>query len=226
VTRSALQIPLTMAYHRRALLAIELLDAVTLERVSQGIKVEAHGLRGKPILNGSGLFVWLNEDFAQLQKVSVEPGLRPYQREERAASQVQRPQTTIELLPRLDYPFSAGVTGLRGTLIERRVVPPPNPEPVVEARIRLRWLDEDGQWHDGAVASRTNERGDFVSFLRLAPNEKPAVDPNNGLVTVRLRVSREGLSDRTSADFQLTPERIRNPTPSNELTFAWNELTL
>jgi hypothetical protein len=32
---------------RRVLFAIELLDAVTLDRVSQGVEVKAHGLQGK-----------------------------------------------------------------------------------------------------------------------------------------------------------------------------------
>ena len=35
---------------------------MTLERVSDGVKVTAEGLRGKPIVNYGGLFVWLEED--------------------------------------------------------------------------------------------------------------------------------------------------------------------
>jgi hypothetical protein len=44
-------LPLEQGYLRRSLFAIELLDAVTLSRVSQGVKVVAEGLYGKPTLN-------------------------------------------------------------------------------------------------------------------------------------------------------------------------------
>ncbi len=110
---------------RRVLFAIELLDAVTLNRVSQGMKeVKAHGLQGKPIVNTSGLFVWLDEDIEQLQRISIDPGVLPYEETERNRTQLnldhdstQRiwPLTSIELPPRVDYPFSTGITGLRGT---------------------------------------------------------------------------------------------------------------
>jgi hypothetical protein len=55
-------LPLERAYSREAMLAVELLDAVTLERVTQGVEVTATGLTGKPIVNYGGLFVWLKED--------------------------------------------------------------------------------------------------------------------------------------------------------------------
>jgi hypothetical protein len=228
VNISPLQIPFELSYRREVLLAVELLDAVTLERVSQGIKVNAEGLQAKPVLNASGLFVWLgkDEDFAVLRRISVDPGLRPYEKVEREAAHVLRPLTRIELPPRIDYPFASGITGLRGTLIERPVISPEQPDPVRDGKVRLRWLDDDGQWKDGVVTSRTDpKRGDFVSILRLAPDEKPNVDAD-GLITVRLRVSREGVNDRNSADLKLLPGRIKNPSDSNRLTFAWNELTL
>ncbi|MEK6261461.1 MAG: hypothetical protein AABP62_22915 [Planctomycetota bacterium] len=223
---SGLQITMELAYQRRVLFAIELVDAVTLERVSQGIKVVAKGLRGTPVVNSGGLFVWLEEDFGQLQQIEIDPGARPYERVELAASQVQRPLTTIELPPRADYPFTAGVTGLRGTLIESQVVPPQRPEPVRGAEVSLLWRDADGDWHDAVTASHTDMgSGDFVSILRLAPDEAPQID-ENGAFTVRLRASREGLSPRTTTDpdLQLRQGRITDPSTLNPLTFAWDEL--
>jgi hypothetical protein len=225
MTLSPLQIPFEQAYRRRALFAVELLDAATLERVYRGITVTAEGLRGKPVPNGGGLFVWLEEDFAPLRKVVVEPGLRPYERAELAAAQVQpQKMNTIELAPRVDYPFPAGLTGLRGTLIERRVQPSQVPTSVVNAQVRLRWLDESGAWHDSPTTSHTNVVGDFAAFLRLIPNEVPQLDPVDRKLSVRLQVSWPGFSDRSSPDFKLIEGRITNPTPDQPQTFAWNEL--
>lgn len=218
-----LKLPIEVAYRRRVLFAIELVDAVTLERVSQGINVTARGLRGKPILNSGGLFVWLEEDFGQLQQIVIDPGARPYERVEVAAAQVQRPLTTIELPPRADYPFTAGVTGLRGTLVESQVVPPHLPEPVRGAAVSLLWQDVDSEWHDAVSVSHTDlSSGDFVSILRLAPDELPDLD-QNGNVTVRLRVSRDDGNERTSTEFQLRQGRVTDPTTLNPLTFAWDE---
>jgi hypothetical protein len=208
------------AYERNVLLAVELLDAVTLERISTGVKVVAEGLQAKPILNPSCCFVWLKEGNAAAQKITVDPRPLPFETAERDASQITLPLTTIELQPRVSYEFAPGVTGLRGTLIEERI---PNPVPVGEAEIKLRWLDDSGSWQDAPTASHTDTKsGDFVSFLRLAPKEKPDIDAN-GAVTVRLQVRRNG-STRSSTDLKLLQGRITDPTTLNSLTFAWDEL--
>jgi hypothetical protein len=204
--------------------ALELLDAVTLERVSQGVSVVADGLRGIPVVNAGGLFVWREEDFGQLRKVVIDPGILPYEIVELEAAQVLRPLKTVELPPRTDYPFTTGVTGLRGTLVESPVVPPQRPEPVRNAEVSLNWLDEDGAWQDAVTISHTDIRGgDFVSILRLAPTEMPNLD-TTGAITVRLRVSRPGMNDRRSAEVKLPFGRITSPSTSNPLTFAWNDL--
>src|ERR1043165_4088706 len=75
-------LPLERAYTREAMLAVELLDAVTLARVQQGVEVTAKGLTGKPIVNHGGLFVWLKEDPTNFEKLLVEPGSRPLARGE------------------------------------------------------------------------------------------------------------------------------------------------
>ena len=213
-------VQLEQSYERQVLFAVELLDAVSLTRVSEGVKVVADGLQKKPIVNPSGLFVWLREDIAALRKISIDPGVLPYESVEREASQVTLPLTTIELQPRLDYEFAPGITGLRGTLIERRVTPA---EPVGNAQVNLRWLDDGGNWQDAPTASHTDGKsGDFVSILRLAPKEKPDIDAN-GAITVRLQVGRDGVN-RSSTDFKLLQGRVTDPSALNPLTFAWDEL--
>jgi len=214
------KVQLEQAYERHVLLAVELLDAVTMTRVSEGVKVVIEGLQGKPIVNSSGCFVWLKENNAVIGQISVDTGVLPYEEVQRDASQVTLPLTTIELQPQVGYAFAPGVTGLRGTLIERQIAPP---EPVGDARIRLRWLDDNGTWNDSPTSSRTNARsGDFVSILRLAPKQKPDLN-SNGEVTVRLQVSRNG-STRSSNDLKLLQGRITDPTTLNPLKFAWDEL--
>ena len=220
----AIKLPLEQAYSRRSSFAIELLDAVSLSRVSQGVKITADGLQGKPVINAGGIFVWLQEELAPLQKVSIDPGTLPYEKIELERADLRlppdpRPLTTVELPPRVDYVFQPGVTGLRGTLIGERVVPP---APVPNAEVRLRWLDDDDNtWHDAPTISHTNSTGDFVSILRFAPADKPNLD--NGSVTVRLRVRRDG-NERSSADFKLLQGRVTDPSTLDPLTFAWDEL--
>lgn len=205
---------------RRVVFALELLDAVTLSRVSQGVEVKAYGLESKPIVNAGGLFVWLNEDIGKLEKISIEPHTLPYEHVERAASELKLPLTSIELPPRVDYPFTVGITGLRGTLIEDRN----RSEPVHDAEVWLRWLDEDGNWHDAPTTSRTTAKGgDFVAILRLAPTDQPKLDTTKSKLTVRLRVKR-GDNERGSADLPILLGHIANPSTSNQFIFAWDEL--
>ena len=218
------EVQLEKAYQRHAMFGIELLDAVTLSRVSQGVKkVIAQGLKGEPIVNASGCFVWLDEEIANLQKVTFDLGVLPYESIELAATDLKLPLTTIELQPRADYPFAAGTTGIRGTLIETRVIPPQVPVAVDDAEVGLLWLDEDNfTWHDAPTISHTNSDGDFVSILRLAPTEVPDLDADRKL-TVRLR-ARRNANERTSSDFKLLQGRVADPSTLSALTFAWDEL--
>jgi hypothetical protein len=212
------------AYLRKSLFAIELLDAVTLERVSDGVTVTAEGLHGKPVKNSGGLFVWREEDLGPLTRITVDPGVRPYQPVERLKSELllppaPRPITAIELPPRADYQFAPGVTAVRGTLLEDRGTPP---QPVIAAVVHLRWLDADGDWRDAPTAARTDDRGDFVAVLRLAPAEVPQLGAGK-TVTVRLQ-ARRNAAVRQSIDVSLPHGRVADSTTVSALTFAWNEL--
>src|SRR6185369_12833411 len=89
--RFEVRLPLERAYTREAMLAVELLDSVTLERITQGPKVTAKGLAGKPVMNAGGLFVWRKEDTSKFEKLIVEPGDAPFESVEIPAAQVNRP---------------------------------------------------------------------------------------------------------------------------------------
>jgi hypothetical protein len=222
------QTPPEQAYVRNVLFAVELLDAVTLQRVSQGVEVTAQGLQGKPIVNSSGFFVWLSEDFTQLQELVVEPGRLPYNSVSRTPANVQRPLTSIELSPRPDYPFPSGTTGLLGTLIEERLPDPQDPAPVADAEVHLEWVDDLGVVQQAPTISRTNENGDFAVFIRFSPTDVPQLDPNKGTLTARLRAKRDSAGERLSADLQLVPGYVAEPATfpqgRDALIFAWDEL--
>jgi hypothetical protein len=226
--RFVVQLPVEEAYSRRVLFGIELLDAVTLTRVTEGVKVMADGLRGKPIVNSSGMFVWLDEEIQNLRKVSIDTGNLPYEGLELDRAKLNLPPvkpsfTTIELQPRVSYSFARGVTGLRGTLIEERVNPPQPSAPVRNAAVRLQWLDDDNNWRIASTISHTDpKQGDFVSILRLSPIEVPHLE--QGKVTVRLLASRDGGLERRSDNFRLPQGRVTDPSTANPLIFAWDEL--
>ena len=137
------RLPLEQAYLREAMLAVELLDPVTLERVSQGVKVTAVGLASTPVVNFGELFVWLTQPMTNFEKLIIEPGTRPFERMEVAAAQVQLPLHTVELKPLANYPFTPGITAIRGSLYEMKVPLGTTPVPIPGAAIRLAWLHED-----------------------------------------------------------------------------------
>ena len=79
--------------------------------------------------------------------------------------------------------------------------------PVPRAEVRLRWLDEDGvTWRDAPTTSLTNDDGDFVLFVRLAPTDVPRLDAN--ALTVRLVAKPNAVGERQSADLKLLQGRV------------------
>jgi hypothetical protein len=222
-TSFAADFPLEPAYVRKVFFALELVDAVTLERVTEGVSVTVGGLRRRPIVNRSGVFVWLDEGVDAPGDVAVRPGLRPYADVDLPAAQVKRQLTTISLAPRADYPFAGGVTGLRGALVENRA----DRVPVADADVHLGWLDADSaSWRDAPTVGRTNAHGDFAVILRLTPTDAPTVVA--GKVTVRLRVGRAEQGARESGDLALPRGRVADPSTfaadRDALVFAWEEL--
>jgi hypothetical protein len=222
--------PLERAYTRESMLAVELLDAVTLERVSRGLEVRAEGLAGPPIVNHGGLHVWLKQDITQFTRLVIETRALPFERVEIPAAQVNRPLHRVELRPLPNYPFSPGITALRGSLYETDVPPGQVPQPV-RASVRLEWLDDDNTtWHPWHSPVPTNAAGDFTAIQRFARgqyvlptdpmpmDQAPQLDAL-GRMTVRLFAKRAAGPERLSSDFQLAQGRV------SDETFAWDELS-
>jgi hypothetical protein len=220
-------LPLEELHLRKVRFAVELVDSVTFERVSGGVNVVAEGIAGRPVINSSGLFVWLESQTGDLQRLIIDPRMLPYEPVTLAQSDVKIPLTTVELAPNASYSFGVGTTGLRGMLIERRVIPPDRATPVPGAEMRLSWLDSDGVWQRASTISHTNHNGDFASILRLAPDQVPLIDEQDK-VTVRLTVTRDQGIPRTSEDVKLLQGHIADHSTFDggreALTFIWDEL--
>ena len=214
-------LPLESAYRRSVLFAVEVLDALTLERVSKGLKVTAKGLSRAPILNSGGLFVWLVEGAAMPQEIVVEAPGAPFEGRVVPQAGIALPLTRVLLSPRRDYPFAPGATGVQGMLVESRppvTAPATPPDPVQDATVWLQWLDDDGlTWRDSPVRSRVDEHGGFAGVLRLRPDELPKLDAA-GVMSARLAGERAG-AQLVSSTFPLPLGRVADALP----IFAWDE---
>jgi hypothetical protein len=207
-------LPLDAAYSRRLVCAAELIDAVTLERVTEDLKVSAAGLQRKPQVNAGGFFVWLEEGGAFPTRIFVDASATRYASTEADPPVPPDKSRRIELAPRFAYAFPPGATALRGTL---RVSRFGSPEPIGGATVRLQWSDGVA-WIDAPVAVTSEASGDFAAPLRLAPKAEPSTLAGGGLAA-RLRVTRNGNS-RTSDEFELPQGRV---TPRGE-AFIWDDL--
>ena len=202
-----------IGFNRRVQLAAEIVDGVTLAPVRNGIKVFAEGLRGKPVVNRSGFFVWLEEPGRQAQAIVVDAARTTYSGA-RVEPLLPPDHRRIELAPTPAYVFPAGATGYRGTLIESRYGPR---KPVAGTQVRLQWSDGVA-WIDAPLRSETNSKGDFATALRLTPKAEPRAD-SAGTLAVRLRFLREG-TVRTSDEFALAQGRVGAAAGP----FIWDEL--
>jgi hypothetical protein len=214
-------LPFEQAYLRKVLFAVEVLDAVTLGRVSQGLKLAAKGLKGEPIVNTGGLFVWLKEGNSQPLEVRVDAGSTPFEGRTVPVGALPDRLLRIELAPRRAYPFAPGVTGVKGTLVARRNDHPP--VPVAGATVWLRWIDDNANgttWMDAPTRSTTSPKGDFVAILRLSPAQLPRLDAA-GPVRLRLAADRGPLGTLASPEMALPQGRVA----SAQSTFAWDEFS-
>jgi hypothetical protein len=222
-------LPAERLHLRKVRFAVELQDAVTLLRVSEGVKVVAQGLKGKPVVNHAGLFVWLDSNVGDLQSLTVNPNLLPFESATLMGSDLKDPLTTIELSPKVSYPFTFGITGLRGRLIESRIYSH-DPIPVQNAALHLQWLDSDDVWQEAPTVSHTDENGEFALILRLAPNQVPKLDVKDCVdcVTVRLSATRDQGIPRSSDDLKILQGYVADPSTfggsPKALIFAWDEL--
>lgn len=211
------RLPLEQAFVREAMLAVELLDPVTLERVSHGVKVTAVGLASSPIINFGGLFVWLRQSTANFERLTIAPGTRPFEPMEIPAAQVQLPLHSVELKPLANYPFAPGITAIRGSLYETAVPLGVAPTAIPGATVRLAWLHEDGvTWEPSPGTARTDANGGFTAILRLAPGQVTALDAQ-GKMSIRLFAKRAAGGEKHH-EFQLPHGRVV------DATYAWDQL--
>lgn len=223
--------PPEVAYQRQVLFAVEVLDGVTLQRLSQGLKVTAQGLKYPARTNSSGRFVWLQEDLSSLQMLSIDPGVLPCEKRDLSPSDLQKPLWQVQLAPTCSYPFVNGMTGFLGRLIEDRVAVPDPAEPVVQAALYLSWLSIDGTtWVDAPLVSHSNANGDFAVVIRFTPKDEPQVTA--GALAVRLRATRDlGGPQLSTGKFSIQLGRVADARTYLQqggappaLVFAWNEL--
>lgn len=187
------------SFRRTVLVAVELVDPVTLTLVHRGISVTAQGLAGKPIISWSGRFVWLSEDSAWPTTFTVNPSGESYESEVQPAPprpanlitlSVDARLTRITLRPTATYPFADGVTSVRGML---RETADPTSAGISGALVWIRWANDapgGPPWVDAAVRAKTNQAGEFAAFLRLPAKARPTVE--NEKLVVRIAVSRAG----------------------------------
>jgi hypothetical protein len=225
---------------RRVLFAVGLVDPLTGQFISSGIKVSVDGLVRPPIVNRTGYFVWLVEGDARPSKVTVTPDGAPYEHETVAVGTLPPPppedpslpinpddapnrRLHIYLRPTGAYPFPDGAIIVRGKLRETAA---PNAPVVTDARIGLDWKSDTADWIPSPAAAATSEHGEFAAALALAPGAK-LEKPDNKTIGLRVRCERAGVVRAT--------EEIVLPPPDDTVTvqrntifigkpIAWNEL--
>jgi hypothetical protein len=211
-------LPLEHSRFREVLFAAEIIDAVTLKPVFEGLQINAIGLKNKPIINTQGSFVWLKEGNLQAAQVVIDAGNTPYESVTVAAPVVPSNRILVELSPKYEYPFPTGSSALRGSLIESRIG---LRKPVTDAKIWLQWIDDKVAgtvWRDAPTITHCNVKGNFAALLRFSPGQEPrpiAVTTPD----IRLKVSRAGTT-KTSATFKLRLGRTTEDLPA----FVWDEL--
>jgi hypothetical protein len=204
---SRLLAPPESSYPRKVLFAAEVVDAVTLARISSGLQLRASGMSARPIVNWSGVFVWLDDGKpVPPQQIAVDPGLLPYAGVTVDAPAMPQRLVQIALSPARGYAFPAGATALRFSLIESDLGAP---VPAAGAQVWLRWVgpgDSGTTWSEAPVRSRTDAGGDATVILRFAPGQEPGKDAD-GKLRVQLWASYKGITRRAD-EFSLAEGRV------------------
>jgi hypothetical protein len=208
---------------RRVRLAAEVFDGVTQSRVSEGLRLTAQGLLAAPIVNASGLFVWLEESGRDPVSISVDPGWLPFDPQVANVPALPERLVRVELAPQRAYPFAGGATAIRSRLIQNRVDRPP--VPVAQAPVWLQWIDDTKpatttNWIDTPLRGRTEDNGDFVATVRFTPTQVPRLNAQ-GLLRIRLAATVASVT-KTSPEREIAEGRVTEPANPSE-TFAWNE---
>ncbi len=217
------------AWQRSVRLAVDVVDAVTGELIRDGIQVSVKEFRGEPIVNASGRFVWLIEPGVVPTEVVVDPQRLPYLKQTRPVPPPDLPPpprtaqyniVRVELPPTPAYPFEAGTTAVRSTLIRNDAEFPAVPFPLDE--VWLQWSDDNlpaPGWTDAPVHAETNAAGDFAVIVRLAINQIARTDAQ-GRMQVRVAATHAGVT-KFSPPLHIRPGYVADVTPG----LAWNQFT-
>lgn len=214
---------------RKVLLALEIVDPVSRSRIRDGLKISADGLIHRPLLNLSGCFVWLEEGDAWPASIRVDVDGLPYATppvlKPKRPTAGERPEPArIVLTPTSAYPFPSGVLAISGVLLESLE---PEAPPIKNATLRLQWLDNTTEkWNDETQRVSPEADGRFCVFAQHTDD----THRRDGLVIVRIVVSREGHPDRnTGSDYPFLKGSqtgcIRDGQAHRQpVTLAWNNL--
>jgi hypothetical protein len=225
---------------RRVLFAVALVDPVTGARVSRDVRVFADGVSGPPIVNRSGLFVWLAEGAARPKTVRVVPKGAPFGPETVAVPALPDPPPDdssqpsmrvdpaqrllrIVLRPTDGYAFPDGVTLLHGRLLETAT---PGAAAVAGVACVAQWRDEiSGKWIPSPAVGPTSATGEFRVGFQLPAGAKADGGPDK--ITTRVLFDRSGVMKATASASMAPGSEMVAPggTPSFGV-LAWDQLAV
>lgn len=228
---------------RRILFAAALIDPITGATVSEGLRVSVDELTRAPIVNRRGYFVWQAEEPLRPTKLTIAPGLTPYEPDIHDIPMLPAPPPDdpslpvvfekdrlqpIFLRPTAAYPFPDNALVLRGTLREGAA-------PVTGARVAIEWKSEPPKlivippWMTSPAEGLTGSAGGFVAALVLPKGSHPLTTVGKN-ITVRLRIDRGREGVRVGGEIDL-PAASGDPVAGygNNWSFknpiAWSDLT-
>ena len=197
---------------RDVLLAVELVDPVTMTPVSKAVRLTAVGLDGAPLVNWGGRFVWLAEGDGWPDGFEFDPGQAPYEADffVAPAPPADLPHLSaaerllrFTLCPTVAYPFGDGLSVVRGRLHESAAS---NAAPIAGARVWLRWTDAGTRPRpvDAPHIARTSGHGEFAAFLRLPPLARPLIKQD--MLIAQILVEHDGATRQS--DLELPDGRL------------------
>lgn len=214
---SAILAPSETGYLRNVLFAVEVLDAVTLARITHGLTLTASATDAPPIVNYSGLFVWLDDGKpAAGRQITVDAGRLPYQGATIAAPAAPTRLVTIRLAPGRAYVYPPGLTVLSASLFESDTAPR---VPLASVEVWLEWLgpgDSGTTWSAAPDRVRTDAEGFAKVPLHFRKDDEPARD-KSGALLARVAASRNGSTG------SLALEPLVEGRVSNLRHLAWDQ---
>ncbi|HLL31183.1 MAG TPA: hypothetical protein VK403_09330 [Allosphingosinicella sp.] len=173
----------------RVTLAVAAVDAVTGALIRDGVGARITGLMDRPIINGSGMLVFINLPDQPQYDVEVDARLAGFPFVERFVFTPPAPgnkdpaarRRDVLLAPGPDYPFAPGTTLVRGVVTRGSA-------PVAEASISAAPAAGGADF-----AARSIANGAFALALRLPPFGTHEAE---GPVPVRI-VVKEGADERS-----------------------------